>query len=107
MIAELPDDDPRVYKARMELAGDPRKSGPIKARTVDWDKCEGRHQRERINKKLGDQRPVTQWQEGGVCKTLDFMWGDWGKKQVERVLDLMDINFLIAVKDGYDPMYKA
>lgn len=103
----LPDDDPRVFKARMELAGDPRKTGPIKARTVDWDKCEGRHQRERINKKLGEQRPVTAWQEGGVCKTLDFMWQDWGRKQVERVLDLMDINFLLAVRGGYDPMYKA
>lgn len=103
----LPDDDPRVYKARMELAGDPRRTGPVRARTVDWEKCEGRHQRERIAKKLGDQRPVTAWQEGGVCKTLDFMWQDWGRKQVERVLDLMDINFLLSVRDGYDPMYKA
>ena len=104
----LPDDDPRVYKARMELAGDPRRSGPLKARTVDWDKCEGRHQRERLDKKLGIQRPITAWQEGGVCKVLDFMWQDWGRKQVERVLDLMDINFLLSVRDGkYDPMYKA
>jgi site-specific DNA-cytosine methylase len=104
----LPDDDPRVYKARMELAGDPRRSGPLKARTVDWEKCESRHQRERIVKKLGEQRPVTAWQEGGVCKTLDFMWQDWGRKQVERVLDLMDINFLLSVRDSkYDPMYKA
>jgi hypothetical protein len=35
------------------------------------------------------------------------MWQDWGRKQVERVLDLMDINFLLSVRDGYDPMYKA
>ena len=103
----LADDDPRVYKARMELAGDPRRSGPAKARTVEWEKCEGRHLRERIEKKLGVQRPVTAWQEGGVCKTLDFMWQDWGRKQVERVLDLMDINFLLCIRNGYDPMYKA
>jgi site-specific DNA-cytosine methylase len=104
----LPDDDPRVYKARMELSGDPRRSGPSKARTVEWEKCEGRHQRERIFKKLGLQRPVTAWQEGGVSKALDFMWQDWTRKQVERVLDLMDINFLLSVRDSkYDPMYKA
>ncbi|KAI5788500.1 hypothetical protein EDC01DRAFT_169203 [Geopyxis carbonaria] len=102
----LPDDDPRVYKARMELAGDER-SGPVKARVVDWDKCEGRHQRERIKNNLGMKRPCTAWEEGGVCRLLDFMWQDWGQKQVDRVVDLMDINYLIAAQEGYDPMYKA
>lgn len=103
----LADDDPRVYKGRMDLAGDSRSGLPIRTRTVEWEKCEGRHQRERAEKHLGDQRPVTAWQEGGVSKVLDFMWQDWGTKQVDRVLDLMDINYLLCIKQGYDPMYKA
>ncbi|KAI5815799.1 hypothetical protein BZA77DRAFT_315136 [Pyronema omphalodes] len=81
----LADDDPRVYKGRMDLAGDSRNGPAIRARTVEWEKCEGRHQRERAEKHLGDQRPVTAWQEGGVSKVLDFMWQDWGAKQVDRV----------------------
>lgn len=103
----LPDDDPRVYKARVELAGDPRTGGPKAARTIEWEKCEGRHQRERINHQIGNGRPVTAWEEGGIPKMLDFQWQDWGKGQVHRVLDLMDINYLQCIKLGYDPMYKA
>lgn len=102
----LPDDDPRVHKARLELAGDSR-LGPVKSRTVDWERCEGRHAQERKESKIGIGRPLTAWEEGGVCKLLDFMWQDWGSKQVDRVLDLMDINFLKEAQKGYDAMYKA
>ena len=35
------------------------------------------------------------WEEGGQCKLPDFAWNDWAKaKAVDRVLDLMDINYL-------------
>ncbi|TGZ83578.1 hypothetical protein EX30DRAFT_327192 [Ascodesmis nigricans] len=103
----LPDDDPRVHKARLEMAGDGR-NGPTKSRTVDWERCEGRHNQDRKENKLGLGRPLTAWEEGGICKVLDFMWQDWGTKQVDRVLDLMDINYLKeAKKHGYDAMHKA
>lgn len=98
----LPDDDPRVHRARLELA----KEG-ASTKVVEWERCEVRHHRERLRQGLGQRKPLTLWEQGGVCSMLDYMWQDWGKKQVHRVLDLMDINFLIAAKTGQDATYKA
>ncbi|KAL7269920.1 hypothetical protein RUND412_007381 [Rhizina undulata] len=101
----LPSDDPRIYQARLDLVAGPRDS--VIKRTVDWDKCEGRHQKERMKSKLGNARPMTMWQESGTCQFMDFVWADWGNKQVDRVLDLMDINMLLLAKEGIDPHYKS
>lgn len=104
----LPDDDPRVFKARVELAGDARTGPNAKStRNHEWEKCEGRHQRERIDHHIGSQRPTTHWEEGGIPTLMDFQWQDWGRNQVNRVLDLMDINYLLCIQKGYDPFYKA
>ncbi|KAG0123556.1 hypothetical protein HOY82DRAFT_495139 [Tuber indicum] len=101
----LPSDDPRIHQVRMDLAT--KRDGSKKtARSVEWEKCEGRHQKERLQQKLGLKRPMTQWEEGGVCKMLDFAWQDWGAMQVDRVLDLMDINMLTLAKEGIDCNYK-
>lgn len=37
----------------------------------------------------------------------DFAWNDWGKRQVERVWDLLDISLLRSAKKGIDPSYKT
>ena len=47
------------------------------------------------------------WESQGHATLPDFAWHDWGKAQVERVLDLMDINMLRMAKKGTDPNYKT
>ena len=43
------------------------------------------------------------WEEGGQCKLPDFAWNDWAKaKAVDRVLDLMDINYLRQARPAGD-----
>lgn len=37
----------------------------------------------------------------------DFGWTDWGKAQVERVWDLLDISLLRSAKLGIDPSFKS
>lgn len=56
-----------------------------------------------MEENLGAKRPMTMWESKGHCTLPDFAWHDWGKAQVERVLDLMDINMLRMVKTGVDP----
>lgn len=103
----LPDDDPLVQKARQQLSGEHSRDGIKAAKIHAWDKCEGRHQRERESHKINEGRPLTVWQVGGRPKLLDFMWQDWAFGQVERVLDLMDINYLLCAQKGFDAMFKA
>lgn len=102
----LPSDDPRIHKGRIAMtrAGE---ASQDRRSAVDWTRCESRHQKARVEEKLGLKRPLTVWQQQGVCKVPDFAWGDWANKQVERVLDLMDISTLRAAKDGIDPSYKT
>ena len=64
---------------------------------VDWVRCEGRHELARIEECLGVKRPLTGWEESGTCKLPDNAWNDWARGQPDRVLDLMDINFLREV----------
>ncbi|KAF8446480.1 hypothetical protein BGX38DRAFT_1271075 [Terfezia claveryi] len=102
----LPGDDPRIHQARQNLIKSDR-SAATKGRTVDWTRCETRHQKMRLEERLGNKRPLTFWQEAGLCKLPDFAWGDWGLAQVERVLDLMDILFIKAAKAGIDTSFKT
>ncbi|KAJ1554715.1 hypothetical protein HK405_004249 [Cladochytrium tenue] len=37
----------------------------------------------------------------------DFAWNDWGRTQPDRVLDLIDINFLRLARMGIDPTFKT
>ena len=95
-------DDPRVNKGRQDLALPGEKN--TRAET-DWGRCQSRHIRARVEEKLGQQRPFTHW-DGG-CQLPDYAWNDWGKAQTDRVLDLMDIDYLRLARDGVDAMHKT
>ncbi|WVR03552.1 hypothetical protein IAU60_000544 [Kwoniella sp. DSM 27419] len=100
-------DDPNIHRARLDLASVRElKDGPGRKAT-DWNRCESRHQRARQEEQLGLLRPLTSWQEAGVCKGLDWTWNDWLLTQTERVLDLLEISTLRMAKDGTDSGYKA
>ncbi|ESK85156.1 dna repair protein rad8, partial [Moniliophthora roreri MCA 2997] len=103
----LPVDDPRIHQARQKLVNESFNALDRKTGRTDWGRCESRHQRARLEEELGAKRPLTSWEEGGSCKTLDFCWGDWAAAQVERVWDLMDISLLRDAKNGCDPSYKT
>jgi site-specific DNA-cytosine methylase len=100
----LDTDDPRVHNAREALS---RSVEERKGGRVDWGRCESRHHRARAEEELGNKRPLTGWEEGGKCKLPDYAWNDWGKQQVDRVLDLCDINYIRAAKEGVDARYKT
>ncbi|RPA73956.1 hypothetical protein BJ508DRAFT_333534 [Ascobolus immersus RN42] len=102
----LPSDDPRIHKGRLALIAK-GEAGQDRRSAVDWTRCESRHQKARVEEKLGIRRPLTNWQQQGVCRVPDFAWGDWARGQVERVLDLMDISTLRAAKGGVDPGFKT
>ena len=69
-------------------------------KVVDWGRCITRHERARTEENLGNKRPLTRWVSQGHATLPDFSWHDWGASQVERVLDLMDINFLRGAAEG-------
>ena len=71
----------------------------------EWARGESRHQRARAEEGLGQRRPFTNW-EGG-CTMPDYAWNDWGKAQTDRVLDLMDIDFLRLAQADTDSMHKT
>jgi site-specific DNA-cytosine methylase len=102
----LDEDDPRVRRGREEMArglrGDDRKD-----RVVDWTKCQGRHQDYRSLFHLGIKRPMTDWVDGGTCKLPDYCWNDWGKVQVERIWDTLEIGLLRNARRGFDMQYKT
>jgi hypothetical protein len=76
----LHEDDPRLQQARFNLI---KAKAESKARPrVDWNRCELRHEKTRLEEELGDQRPLTRWVHGGVTKFVDFAWNDWGSSQV-------------------------
>ena len=119
----FPSDDPRIHFYRSKLVNE---SSETQKRTgrVDWGRCESRHQRARLEEALGQKRPLTNWEEGasfpgnklvqlsdettgGLCSLPEGYWLDWGRTQVERVWDLLDISLLRAATWGYDPAYKT
>ena len=100
----LPTDDARIHQAREKLVRETEKE---RVGRLDWNRCENRHQRARLEEELGNKRPLTGWEEGGQCKLPDFAWNDWGIGQVERVWDLMDISVLRDAKKGVDPSFKS
>lgn len=96
-------DDPRIHRARQELAVDRQNKDGSKRATVDWIRCESRHAQAREQELLGLGRPLTAWQDNGGSPTMpDGAWNDWASVQTERVLDLMDISFLRLALKGTD-----
>lgn len=99
----LHSDDPRIHRARQELSHQRISADGKKRDTVDWGRCEVRHSVARQKEKLGQRRPLTDWQDNGGKPTLpDGAWQDWAEAQTERVLDLMDISYLRQAKLGVD-----
>ncbi|KAK4048042.1 hypothetical protein OIO90_005943 [Microbotryomycetes sp. JL221] len=104
----LSTDDPRIHRARQELAADRQNKDGTKRATVDWIRCESRHAQARDQEMLGLGRPLTAWQDNGGSPTMpDGAWNDWASVQTERVLDLMDISFLRLAIKGTDVTYKS
>ncbi|TYJ54912.1 hypothetical protein B9479_004420 [Cryptococcus floricola] len=100
-------DDPNIHRARLDLASAKAQSEGTSRKPTDWTRCESRHHRAREEEELGLQRPLTSWQEAGVCKGLDWTWNDWLLTQTERVVDLLEISTLRMAKDGVDSGHKA
>lgn len=100
-------DDPNIHRARVELASARAQADGTSRKTTDWNRCESRHQRARQDEALGILRPLTSWQEAGVCKGLDWTWNDWLLAQTERVVDLLEISTLRMAKEGIDSGFKA
>ncbi|KAI8849690.1 hypothetical protein BC829DRAFT_416581 [Chytridium lagenaria] len=98
-------DDPRIHRARDDLAK--TKDDSVKRGRTDWNRCQSRHSFQRLTEELGNGRPLTAWTEGGMSYLPDYAWNDWGRAQTDRVLDLMDINFLRLAKKGIDAQYKT
>lgn len=99
----LPTDDPRIQRAREDLATLKETKDGVKRTTVDWIRCESRHAQAREQEFLGLGRPLTAWQDNGGPPTMpDGAWNDWATAQTERVLDLMDISVLRLAKNGTD-----
>lgn len=103
----LPADDPNIHRARLDLAAARFHGDGTQRKATDWGRCESRHARARQEEELGNLRPLTAWQEAGVCKGLDWTWNDWLLSQTERVVDLLEISTLRMAKDGIDSGYKA
>lgn len=59
----LPSDDPRIHQARQKLVREGADSNDRRSGRTDWSRCESRHQRARLEEKLGSKRPVTNWEE--------------------------------------------
>lgn len=95
--------DPRVLAAREDLSYKKKDK-----EDTPWDKCEARHARVRIEEKLGQKRPLTNWMHGVNAASLpDFAWRDWAGAQTERVLDSMDIDYMRLVKRREDANFKT
>ncbi|KAK6528033.1 hypothetical protein TWF281_009290 [Arthrobotrys megalospora] len=98
----LEDDHPKVVEVRVKLQDETAKS-----KAHEWTACEHRHNVVRTTEKLGRQRPFTSWQESGRSICPDNAWRDWVDRQVDRVKDLMDINYLRSASKGIDLVFVA
>ena len=76
-------------------------------REVDWAKCAESHVRYRQDKRLGNARPFTHWQESGSLIVPENGSASWYHGQVERVYDLMDCSLLRKAHQMYDVRFKT
>ena len=79
-------------------------------REVDWSQCEITQMQYRQNKKIGNARPFTHWQESGTMVVPENGATSWYHKQVERVKDTIDCDILrksLPNAGMYDARYKT
>lgn len=100
----LPINDPRVQAARAKMGFE--QAGKSRS-TIDWSRCQGRHDEARGKFQLGRSRPFTNWAEGGTCLMSHGAWNEFAKPQPERVLDLMDIVVLMDAAADEDSHFKS
>ncbi|KAF2722314.1 hypothetical protein K431DRAFT_284007 [Polychaeton citri CBS 116435] len=93
--------------------------GDEPGREVDWTQCEITQMQYRQEKRLGTERPFTQWQESGAISVPENGVRAWYASQVERVLDTIDCAVLRKSRDvtkprstdiateGYDSRFKT
>lgn len=99
-----------LHRARneMELA-----SQMTRDKDTDWSFSKSRHTAFRRLMDIPDERRWLRWSETGSSRAPAKMWKPWEAKQPNRVRDLLDIVYLVAVagknpKHGsYDPAFKA
>lgn len=106
----LPINSHELHRARneMELA-----CQSTREKDTDWSFSKARHAAFRRLMQLPDERPWIRWSETSSYSAPAKMWKQWEAKQPKRVIDLMDIIFLVSIlgknrKHGaYDPAFKA
>ncbi|KAF2173847.1 hypothetical protein M409DRAFT_62084 [Zasmidium cellare ATCC 36951] len=79
-------------------------------REVDWSTCEIRHIQYRQQLRLGNARPITNWSASGSLLVPDNGNLQWYQRQVERVLDTIDVGNLRKALPSlgmYDNRYKT
>jgi site-specific DNA-cytosine methylase len=100
----LPQDDWRIQSSQSTPSS--RQANSMRA-AVDWLRYKIRHQDYRREKGLGHKRPLTNYQDGGICRPPSWTDRDWFSTQVERVWDTIDMNFLRTLRSsGFDSTYK-
>lgn len=99
----LDDDDSRLEAIERDMA---EKLSGTNRKEIKWDAYQKRHQSYRRMQSLGYKRPVTRWEESGVCHMPEFAWHTWCQTQSERVWDTIDANFLRKLISGYDINFK-
>jgi site-specific DNA-cytosine methylase len=98
----LDEDDIRLEQIQRGMAS--RTAGNTRA-VINWSKYQSRHQSYRLNADLGYKRPLTRYQDNGICKMPDFAWQEWSKVQPERIWDTLDMNYLRSLP-MFDMNYK-
>lgn len=79
-------------------------------REVDWSTCEIRQMQCRQELRLGNARPLTNWSASGSMLVPDNGQLQWYQRQVERVLDTIDVGNLrkaLPKKGMYDNRFKT
>jgi len=97
-----PDDDPIVAKARQQLES--QKSE--RRHEVDWTRSLMRNNKAREDGNLGDQRPLTRWDDADNIHPSDDADWRWWAAQPNRVKDVAEVCFLRCVAQGQDPRHK-
>ncbi|PSR94383.1 hypothetical protein BD289DRAFT_139320 [Coniella lustricola] len=106
----LPVNSHELNRARneMEIAAQ-----SMRDRDTDWSFSRSRHLAFRRLNDLPNIRPWIQWSEKGTSNAPANMWKPWEAKQTNRVSDLLDCVFLVAIHgkntkhSAYDPRFKA
>lgn len=106
----LPINSHELHRARneMELA-----AVSAREKDTDWSFSRSRHTAFREENKIGDGRDWIRWKDNGSSNPPAKMWVPWEVRQTNRVSDLLECVFLVAIKGknpkhgAYDPRFKA